>query len=102
MMIIRWCDDDDNDDDNDDNDDDDDAPASGAPTPDQIKPGIAVLAARRGVYEEAVVVSPSKKKEGHFAVRFASDGKLIPKPIEELRITAEDGNGAEKYENVLN
>merc|ERR1712203_495708 len=79
-----------NDDDDDDDDDEAGAGAPGIPTPEQLKSGIAVLAARKGVLEEAVVVSPSKKKEGHWAVRFTSDGKLIPKPIEELRIPADD------------
>ena len=34
--------------------------------------------------EEAVVVSFSKEKAGCFAVRFVSDGKMVPKRVEDM------------------
>ena len=49
-----------------------------------LSPNTMVFARRGGILEEAVVVSFSKEKAGCFAVRFVSDGKLLPKRVEDM------------------
>lgn len=56
------------------------------PSADQMEKGLAVMAERKGEFEPAEVVQESKKKAGHWAVRFQSDGKLFPRPLDQLRL----------------
>ena len=47
--------------------------------------GMQVEAERKGSFEAAEVVGQSKKKEGQWVLRFASDGKCIAKTPEQIR-----------------
>jgi hypothetical protein len=57
---------------------------------DGFKPGMQVLAERKGAMVPGEVVSKSKKKEGHWAIRFESDGKLFPRPVDQIQVIQEN------------
>ena len=45
-----------------------------------------MFAERKGELAEATVKSVSKKKADHWALKFTSDGKLVPKPLDSIKI----------------
>jgi hypothetical protein len=60
--------------------------AEDATEADMVK-GASVFAERKGEYEAATVHGPSKKP-GKFALKFVSDGKVLPKALGEIKIVA--------------
>merc|ERR1719473_1136170 len=69
-------------------------PTRVAATPEQLVKGTTVWAERGGEYEEAKTIGPSKKKENHWALKFASDGKVVPKPLDKIEVLAGGGSSA--------
>jgi nucleolin len=61
------------------------------PTADQLTEGAEVFGERGDGYEPAVVQGPSKKKPNHWALKFDSDGKVLPKPLDQIKINAPAG-----------
>jgi hypothetical protein len=87
--------------DGDDDDDDDSADDNTGELVDvtaaQLVKGTSVCAMRGGEYEEAVVQGLSKKKERHWTVKFESDGKVLAKALEDIKIS-QDTAGAPALE----
>lgn len=52
--------------------------------------GEALLADRKGVWEEATLIGKSAKKEGEWKVKFASDGKVFARPEAQLKPVEDD------------
>jgi hypothetical protein len=62
-------------------------------TAEQLVKDQGVYVIRHHVLEEGAVQFPSKKKEGHWVIKFNSDGKAVPKPLGQIQVAAAAGDG---------
>ena len=68
-------------------------------TAEDLEKGARVFVQRGGDMQEAKLQGPSKRKEGMWAVKFASDGKVLPKPVIKIKIEVEEGSDEDTEEN---
>ena len=70
-------------------------------TADDMVEGLEVQSARKGgVVDNGVVVKPSAKKPGFWAIRFESDGKLIPQTPDKLKRKLAASDDEDEKEDV--
>jgi hypothetical protein len=63
-------------------------------TAEQLVKDARVQALRGGEHEDAVILGPSAKKEGQWKLKFASDGKVLAKPLDAIKVSDGEDEGA--------
>jgi hypothetical protein len=69
-----------------------------ASTDDVVK-GVTVFGQRGDGYAEAIVRGPSKKV-GHWALKFGSDGKVLPRRLEQIKVRNNSADTKKKERNT--